>query len=401
MRVTSTIPGIEFNMQQTEQAVATAVQQLSTGQRVNQPSDDPAAAGAMVRSLATSSKVDQYTSNVSTVLAQMQTADSSISNMVSALNSAIAAGTAGGNGTYSAAQIQSFVAQVQNALSNVISAANASYQGVYLFGGSANTSAPFAIASAAYVSGNGSVASPLSTATALTAGSVTTISDTSTGQTFSSTAVAGDTVGTLQTAIANAVSAGTLSAGITAQINASGQLEIATNNSSNGIVVRSNDAVLGAMNALAGTQVPNAYAYLGNNTMNQVQVGESLSVTVNLPGGQLLMQGANVIGSLGNLIQALQSGTSQQIGDAVNAVTASLTYVSRQRASLDNTIGNLNSQESYLSQEKITLASQQNALIGIDPAQAAENLSQAELAHNTVLAAAAKALPVTLLDYLH
>lgn len=401
MRVTSTIPSIEFNMQQTEQAVATAVRQLSTGQRVNQPSDDPAAAGAMVRSLATSSKVDQYTSNVTTVLAQMQTADSSISNMVSALNSAITAGTAGGNGTYSAAQIQSFVAQVQNALTNVISAANASYQGIYLFGGSANTSAPFASASATYLSGNGSVASPLSAATALTAGSIVTIGDAATGQTFNFTAAAGDTIGTLQTAIANAVSAGALSAGTTAQINASGQLEIATNNNSNGIVVRTNDATLGAMNALAGTQVPDAYAYLGNNTVNQVQVGESLSVAVNLPGRQLLMQGANAIGSLGNLIQALQSGTAQQIGDAVNAVTASLNYVNRQRASLDNTIGNLNSQESYLSQEKITLASQQNTLIGIDPAQAAENLSQAELAHDTVLAAAAKALPVTLLDYLH
>ncbi len=401
MRVTSTIPVIEFNMQQTEQAVATAVQQLSTGQRVNQPSDDPAAAGAMVRSLATSAKVDQYTSNVTTVLAQMQTADSSIGNMVSALNSAITAGTAGGNGTYSAAQIQSFIAQVQNALSNVISAANASYQGAYLFGGSANTSAPFESASAAYVSGNGSVASPLSAATALTAGSAVAISDAVTGQTFNFTAAAGDTIGSLQTAIANAVSAGTLSAGTTAQINASGQFEIAANNNSIGVVVRSNDAALGAMNALAGTQVPNAYVYLGNDTVNQVQVGESLSVAVNLPGSQLLIQGANVIGTLGNLIQALQGGTAQQIGDAVNAVTGSLNYVDRQRASLDNTISNLNSQDSYLSQEKITLASQQTALIGIDPAQAAENLSQAELAHDTVLAAAAKALPVTLLDYLH
>lgn len=400
MRVTSIIPGIEFNMQQTEQAVATAVQQLSTGQRVNQPSDDPAAAGAMVRSLAASSNIDQYTSNVSSVLAQMQTADSSIGNMVSALNSAIAAGTAGGNGTYSAAEVQSCITQVQNALANIISAANASYQGVYLFGGSANTAAPFAAASAAYVSGNGSASSPLSAATALTAGSVTTINDAATGQTFSFTAAAGDTIGTLEAAISSAVSAGTLSAGTTALINASGQLEIATNNSSNGIVVRTNDAALGAMNALAGTQVPDAYVYLGNNTINQVQVGESLSVAINLPGGQLLTQGANVIGSLGNLIHALQSGTAQQIGDAVNAVTGSLNYVNRQRTSLDNTIANLNSQESYLSKEKITLASQQTALIGIDPAQAAENLSQAELAHDTVLAAAAKALPVTLLDYL-
>lgn len=401
MRVTSIIPGIEFNMQQTEQALATAVQQLSTGQRVNRPSDDPAAAGAMVRSLASSANVDQYTSNVSAVQAQMQTADSAISSMVTSLSSAIAAGTAGGNGTYSAAETQSCIAQVQNALSSVISAANTSYQGIYLFGGSANASAPFAAASAAYVSGNGSASTPVSSTTALHAGSVTTIADAATGQSFNYTASSGDTVGTLEAAISGAISSGTLSAGITARINASGQLEIATNNSSDGIVVQSDDAALGTMRALAGSSVPNAYVYLGNDTVNRVQVGESMTVATNLPGSQLLTQGANVIGSLGNLINALQSGTARQINDAVNAVTKSLNYVDQQRALLDNTLSNLNSQESYLSTEKVTFASQQNALVGIDSAQAAENLSQAEMARDTVLAAAAKALPMTLLDYLH
>jgi flagellin-like hook-associated protein FlgL len=54
-----------------------------------------------------------------------------------------------------------------------------------------------------------------------------------------------------------------------------------------------------------------------------------------------------------------------------------------------------------LSTEKVTLASQQNSFIGINSAEAATNLSQAELANNTVLAAAAKVMPETLLDYLH
>jgi flagellar hook-associated protein 3 len=400
MRVTSIIPNVEYNMQQAEQALATAEQQLSTGLRVNQPSDDPAAAGAMVRSLAASANVDQYTSNVSTMQAQMQTADSAISSMVTALNSAITAGTAGGDGTYSAADLQSCVAQVENALSSVVSAANTSYQGIYLFAGSENTSAPFAAASTTYVSSNGTASSPLNAATALTAGSVTTISDAVTGQSLTFTASAGNTVGTLETAIANAVSAGTLSAGTTAQINAAGQLEIATNSSSDGMVVRTNDAVLGTMEAASGTSVPNAYVYLGNDTVNNVQVGESMTVRTNLPGSQLLTQGAHVIASLGDLISALQSGATQQISDAVNGVTEALNYVDLQRASLDNTISNLNSQESYLSQEKVKLTSQQNSLTGVDSAQAAENLSQAELAYDTVLAAAAKALPETLLDYL-
>jgi flagellin-like hook-associated protein FlgL len=77
-----------------------------------------------------------------------------------------------------------------------------------------------------------------------------------------------------------------------------------------------------------------------------------------------------------------------------------LTYVGQQRAPLDNAISQLNSQDSYLSQEKITLTTQQTALVGVNLADAATNLSQAQLVNSSVLAAAAKIMPQTLLDYL-
>jgi flagellin-like hook-associated protein FlgL len=77
-----------------------------------------------------------------------------------------------------------------------------------------------------------------------------------------------------------------------------------------------------------------------------------------------------------------------------------LTYVGQQRVPLDNTISQLNSQDSYLGQEKVTLTTQQTALVGINLADAATNLSQAQLDNSAVLAAAAKVLPQTLLDYL-
>src|ERR1035441_2241216 len=99
MRVTNMVPDMQYEMQQSQQALATAIQQVSTGLRVNQPSDDPAASANMVVSLAASANVDQYTSNVSSLLPQMQTADSAISSIVSSLNSALTLGTEGANGT--------------------------------------------------------------------------------------------------------------------------------------------------------------------------------------------------------------------------------------------------------------------------------------------------------------
>ncbi len=401
MRATTMLPNVNYDIQQTQQALSTALQQVSTGQRVNAPSDDPGAAADNVRSLAESADVDQYTANVSTLQSQLQTADSAISSIVSSLNSAVSLGTAGANGTESAADRQITASQVGSLLTTIISAGNASFQGAYLFGGSASASSPFVPAATTYESGNGTAASPLSASTVLTTGSVTTVSDASTGQTMAFTAVAGDTVGTLQAAVASAVSAGTLSAGTTATINTSGQLQIATNNSSNGIVVNTNDAVLGSMSAASGTSLANAYAYVGNNAVNNVQVGDSMTVAANLPGSQLLTGNSNVVGAMNQLITALQNGTTQQIGNAVTAVSAALNSVDAQRVPLDNTISQLNNQESYLSQEQVTLTAQQTSLTGINEAEAATNLSQAELASNTVLAAAAKVVPQTLLDYLH
>jgi flagellar hook-associated protein 3 len=400
MRVTNMVPDMQYDMQQSQQALAVAEQQVATGLRVNQPSDDPSAAANMVLSLAESASVDQYTSNTSSVLSQMQTADSAISGVETTLNSAITVGTSGANGTNNTADRQSLATQVQGFLSSIISQANTPYQGGYVFGGSANTTPPFVAASTTYTSAQGSTASPLTTTTPLTAGSVTTISDATTGETMTYKAEAGDTVATLQAAVASAVSAGTLSSGTTATINAAGQLAIATNSSTDGIVVSSDDPVLGPMTAASGTAVANAYAYVGNSTVNSVQVGDSMSVSTNLPGNQLFTSGPNVIGALNGLITALQSGTTAQIGAATSAVSAASTYVGQMRVPFDDTISQLNSQESYLSQETVTLTTNQTALVGVNMADAATNLAQAETDNEATLAAAAKVMPETLLSYL-
>jgi flagellar hook-associated protein 3 FlgL len=216
------VPDMQYAMQQSQQALSTALQQVSTGLRVNQPSDDPAATANMVASLAASASVDQYTKNVSSVLPQMQTADSAISSIVTSLSTAVTLGTSGANGTNSAADNAALAGQLQSVLSSVISQANTAYQGSYVFGGTASSTPPFVAASETYTSAEGSTAPPLTATLPLTAGSVTTISDASTGKTFTFTVTAGETISNLSAAVAGAAAAGTLSAGTTATINATG-----------------------------------------------------------------------------------------------------------------------------------------------------------------------------------
>lgn len=398
MRVTTIMPDVQYDMEQAQQALATATQQLSTGLRVNQPSDDPAAAAEMVQSLASSARIDQYTSNITAALSQMQTADSAIASMVTSLNRAITIGTGSANQIESQGDRQGAANEVAGILSGIVALGNTNFQGRYIFGGSETSIHPFASASATYAQPSGS--SSVSASTTLTAGSLTTISDASTGQSFTFKAAAGDTIGSLQSAVANAVSSGTLSSALTTTFDSSGHLEISSNDPNIGIVVSSTDPALSSLSAAPGTEVANSYAYVGNSTVNQIQVGDPTLIAANIPGDQLLGLGTGVLSSLGGLISALQSGSTDQITTATAGVSTALNKLDQARVPLDNNMSRLNAQDSFLNQEKISLTSRQNALVGISTAEAATNLSQAELANNTVLAAAAKALPQTLLDYL-
>jgi flagellin-like hook-associated protein FlgL len=124
-------------------------------------------------------------------------------------------------------------------------------------------------------------------------------------------------------------------------------------------------------------------------------------VQVNLPGSKIFSNSnTNVLGSLSALVTALQSGNASAISTATTGVTTALNYVGQQRVFYANAESQLNSQDTYLQQETINLSSQQTSLVGVDMAQAATTLSQAETDNSAALAAASKVLPDNLLNYL-
>ena len=296
MRVnTNLVPDILAALQQSQSTLNTALQQVSTGKSVNEPSDNPAAAADMVQNTIESSNVDQYTKNVTGELSMVQSADSALSSVVTSLTQAVSLGTEGANGTNSTANQQAIAQQVQGILASVVTQANLSYQGAYLFGGTASTTTPYT----------------------------------------------------------------------------------------------------------ADSSAPSGYTYNGNNNTNSVAIGDSTKLQVNLPGSQIFSNStSNVLGTLSSLVTALQSGNTSAISTATTAVSTALNYVGQQRVFYANAESQLNSQETYLQQETVNLSSQQTSLVGVDMAQAATELSQAETANSAALAAAAKVLPDTLLNYL-
>lgn len=289
------VPDILAQINQSQAALNTALEEVSTGKSVSQPSDNPAASAEMVQNGIESANVDQYTQNVSSLQTVVQSASSALSSVVSSLTSAVSLGTEGANGTTSQANLQSLATQVQSILSDVISDANTSVEGSYIFGGTATSAAPYS----------------------------------------------------------------------------------------------------------ADSSSATGYSYNGNNNSNQVAIGDNLKIQVGLPGSQIFSNASNnVIGALSSLVSALQSGDTSTISTATSAVTSAIGFVGQQQAFYANAETQLNAQETTLQQDTVTLSSQATNLVGINEADAATTLSQAETQNSAVLAAAAKVLPNTLLNYL-
>jgi len=99
-------------------------------------------------------------------------------------------------------------------------------------------------------------------------------------------------------------------------------------------------------------------------------------------------------------LSALQGGNSADIETATTAVDSALNFVGQQQVFYGNAETQLNSQETFLQQDKVTLSTQANTLIGVNESTAATELSQAETDNSAALAAVAKVLPNSLLSYL-
>ncbi len=139
------LPSLLASIQQTSQNQANATVELGSGQSVNQLSDDPAAAAALVLNHDQSSQGAQFLQNLNSLQGKYQVADSALSNVVLALTRALSLGTEGANGTVSDSNRQAIAGEVQGLLSQTVNLGNTTYQGSYLFAGTKVSTQPFTV----------------------------------------------------------------------------------------------------------------------------------------------------------------------------------------------------------------------------------------------------------------
>jgi flagellar hook-associated protein 3 FlgL len=119
--------------------------ELSSGLRVASLSDDPVAVAQSVLFGSSIAKDDSFVQTASGEVSRLQVADSALGEVVTQVTSALAAAVAGNNGTLNASDIASVAQKLSGIRDQVLSLANTSYQGQYLFGGSQGSTPPFTL----------------------------------------------------------------------------------------------------------------------------------------------------------------------------------------------------------------------------------------------------------------
>jgi flagellar hook-associated protein 3 FlgL len=134
--------------------VDTSQQQLSTGKRINQPSDDPYGTGLALALNGQLSSLTAYSNNVSDGSAWTQAAQSSLTNIGNAIQRVRELVVEAGNGTDTQSDLNAVAAEVDQLTAQVKQEANSQYSGQYIFSGTATSTAPYTEDSTAVVNGS-------------------------------------------------------------------------------------------------------------------------------------------------------------------------------------------------------------------------------------------------------
>ena len=145
MRVTenSTMKMVVAMLNQQQEKVNTLQQQVSSGSRINAPSDDPVSAQQVLNLKGLMSATDQYSRNIQTGTTWLNQMDSSMSNMNNVLTRVKELAIQMANGSFGAYDRQSAAVEVTQLRDQMISLANTQIAGKYIYGGFVSDQPPF------------------------------------------------------------------------------------------------------------------------------------------------------------------------------------------------------------------------------------------------------------------
>jgi flagellar hook-associated protein 3 FlgL len=139
------ISNLAAALNQSTQQENTLTSELSSGLRVASLSDGPVAVAQSTLLGSSIAKDDTFVQTASNESSRMQVTDSTLGEVVTQITSALSTAVSGNNGTLNASNLASIAQTLSGIRDQVLSLANTSYQGQYLFGGSQGSTPPFTL----------------------------------------------------------------------------------------------------------------------------------------------------------------------------------------------------------------------------------------------------------------
>ena len=146
------------DLQQSLNRLDTTQQQLSSGKKINQPSDDPYGTSQAMSLNGQLSSLNDYTNNITDGTAWTQQATTSLGDIDSMVQRVRELVVQASNGTYTQSDLNASASEVNQLIDAIKQEANASYNGQYIFSGTSTGTAPYQTGSTdTYQGGTGSV----------------------------------------------------------------------------------------------------------------------------------------------------------------------------------------------------------------------------------------------------
>ncbi|MGC2447989.1 MAG: flagellar hook-associated protein FlgL [Candidatus Sulfotelmatobacter sp.] len=139
------LPDLISDIGQTQQQINKDLEEIASGQSINSPSDNPVGAAMLVQNAGQTAEADQFLRSAGSISGEMQNADSALSSVVTALQRAISLGVEGASSTLNGSDRAALASEVQGIQSQLLNLANLSYQGQYVFAGTATGTAPYVL----------------------------------------------------------------------------------------------------------------------------------------------------------------------------------------------------------------------------------------------------------------
>jgi flagellar hook-associated protein 3 FlgL len=146
------------NLTQSMDRLDTTQQRLSSGKKINEPSDDPYGTSLSLQLRGQLSQLDTYSKNVDDGTAWAQAASTSLSQVDSMVQRIRELTVQTANGANTAGDDQAAAAEVNQLITAIKQNANAQYNGQYIFSGTSTQTAPYQAGAAdTYQGGTGAI----------------------------------------------------------------------------------------------------------------------------------------------------------------------------------------------------------------------------------------------------